>query len=85
MFQGWKLMTTFKQGDIVLVWFPESDLLTVKKRPAIVLQADCLHTGLDQLIIAMITTNLKRKEHKSRIFVDVSTKTGQQTGLVKIL
>lgn len=47
-------MTTYKQGDIVLVWFPDSNLLTVKKRPSIVLQADNLQTGLDQLIIGMI-------------------------------
>ena len=78
----WKLMMTYKQGDIVLVWFPDSNLLTVKKRPAIVLQADDLQTGLDQLIIGMITSNLKRKNHKSRIFVDIHTEIGQRTGLL---
>ncbi len=31
-------MTTYKQGDIILVWFPHSDLQTMKKRPAIVLK-----------------------------------------------
>jgi mRNA interferase MazF len=75
-------MTTYKQGDIVLVWFPDSNLLTAKKRPAIVLQADNLQTELDQLIIGMIITNLIRKEHKSRIFVDIQMKTGQRTGLL---
>ena len=58
-------MITYKQGDIVLVWFPDSNLLTVKKRPAIVLQADDLKTGLNQLIIGMITSNLMRNGHKS--------------------
>jgi len=66
-------MTTYKQGDIILVWFPDSNLLTMKKRPAIVLQADNLQTGLDQLIIGMITSNLMRKGHKSRIFIDPNT------------
>ena len=75
-------MITYKQGDIVLVWFPDSNLLTVKKRPAIVLQADDLQTGLNQLIIGMITSNLMRKGHKSRIFVDIHTEIGQQTGLL---
>jgi mRNA interferase MazF len=54
----------------------------VKKRPAIVLQADDLQTGLDQLIIGMITSNLTRKGHKSRIFVDIHTEIGQRTGLL---
>jgi mRNA interferase MazF len=72
----------YKQGDVVLVWFPDSNLLTVKKRPAIVLQADDLQTGLDQLIIGMITSNLTRKGHKSRIFVDTHTEIGRRTGLI---
>ena len=73
---------TYKQGDIVLVWFPDSNLITAKKRPAIVLQADDLQTGLDQLIIGMITSNLMLKGHKSRIFVDIETETGRETGLL---
>jgi len=72
----------YKQGDIMLVWFPDSNLVTVKKRPAIVLQTDDLQTGLDQLIIGMITSNLMRKGHPSRIFVDIHTTIGQQTGLI---
>lgn len=75
-------MTTYKQGDIILVWFPHSDLLTMKKRPAIVLQADNLQTGIDQLIIGMITSNLMRKGHKSRIFIDPNTEKGKHTGLL---
>lgn len=75
-------MTTYKQGDIILVWFPHSNLLTVKKRPAIVLQGDNLQTGLDQLIIGMITSNMMRKGHKSRIFIDPNTKNGKHSGLL---
>lgn len=73
---------SYKQGDIVSVWFPDSNLLTVKKRPGIVLQKDNLNTNLDQLIIGMITSNLSRKNHASRIFVDTATPIGQATGLV---
>jgi len=75
-------MIPYRQGDIVLVWFPDSNLVTVKKRPAIILQADDLQTGLDQLIIGMVTSNLSRRGHKSRIFVDIHTKSGQITGLL---
>jgi mRNA interferase MazF len=75
-------MISYKQGDIVSVWFPDSNLLTVKKRPGIVLQKDNLNAGLDQLIIGMVTTNLARRGHGSRIFVDITTPLGQATGLV---
>ncbi len=75
-------MMTFKQGDIILVWFPDSNLLTAKKRPAIVLQANNLKTKINQLIIGMITSNLERKGHESRIFIDINTEIGQKTGLL---
>jgi len=75
-------MISYKQGDLVSVWFPDSNLLTVKKRPGIVLQKNNLNTGLDQLLIAMVTTNLARRGHGSRIFVDITTPLGQATGLV---
>ena len=78
----WTNMTTYKQGDIILVWFPDSNLMTAKKRPAVVLQSNNLQTGLGQLIIGMITSNLMRKGHKSRIFVDIHTEIGQETGLL---
>jgi mRNA interferase MazF len=72
----------YDQGDIVLVWFPESNLLTVKKRPAIILQADNLQTGMDQVVIGMITSNVLRSGHASRIFIDISTEPGRKTGLI---
>lgn len=70
--RAWKLMINYKQGDIVTVWFPDSNLLTVKKRPGIVLQKDHLNTNLDQLIIGMVTSNLARRGHDSRLFVDLT-------------
>ena len=78
----WMTMTTYEQGDIILVWFPDSNLMTAKKRPAVVLQSNNLQTGLCQLIIGMITSNLIRNGHKSRIYVDIHTEMGQETGLL---
>jgi len=54
-------MTVVNRGDIVLVLFPNSDLITFKQRPALVVQADNLSTHLPQVIIAMITSNLTRR------------------------
>ena len=50
----------YDRGDVVLVWFPHSDLKTMKRRPAIVVQGDALGTGLPQVVVAMITSNLAR-------------------------
>lgn len=38
----------YKRGDVVLVLFPDSNLRTAKRRPALVIQADNLNTGLRQ-------------------------------------
>jgi mRNA-degrading endonuclease toxin of MazEF toxin-antitoxin module len=46
------------RGDIVLVLFPDSNLRTAKRRPALVVQADRLGTALPQSIVAMITSNM---------------------------
>jgi mRNA interferase MazF len=50
----------YRRGDVVLVLFPDSNLRTAKRRPALVVQADDLNTGLPQTIIAMITSNMSR-------------------------
>ena len=44
----------YKRGDVVLVLYPDSNLRSAKRRPALVVQADNLGTGLNQTILAMI-------------------------------
>jgi mRNA interferase MazF len=51
---------SYKRGDMVLVVYPDSTLKTYKQRPALIVQADGLATGLPQHIVAMITSNLVR-------------------------
>jgi mRNA interferase MazF len=72
----------YKRGDVVLVLFPHSDLSTAKPRPALIVQADNLQTGLPQVIVAMITSNLLRAGHPSRVLVTLATPEGQQSGLL---
>ena len=72
----------FKRGDVLLVVFPNSDLRTAKLRPALIIQADQLHTGLPQLIVAMITSNLSRVKHPSRVLIRIKTRIGHQSGLL---
>ena len=72
----------YKRGDVVLVLFPHSDLRTAKTRPALVVQADDLQAGLPQVIVAMITTNLFRANHPSRVTVLRATPEGARAGLL---
>jgi mRNA interferase MazF len=72
----------YKRGDVVLVLYPNSDLRTAKTRPALIVQADDLHTGLPQVVVVMITSRLFRANHPSRVLVRVSTPAGQQSGLL---
>ncbi len=64
---------SYRRGDVVLVLYPNSDLRTAQTRPALVVQADNLQTGLPQVIVAMITSRLLRANHPSRVVIEVST------------
>ena len=70
-----------RRGDVVLVLFPNSDLKTAKRRPALVLQRDDLGSGLPQTIVAMISSNLGRRGHPGRVFASVNSGEGRQAGL----
>ncbi len=72
----------FKRGDIVLVLFPNSDLTTAKTRPAIIVQADNLQTGLPQIIVAMITSQMFRAGQPSRVSILRNSPEGQHSGLL---
>lgn len=73
---------TDKRGDVILVLFPDSNLLTAKLRPALIVQADNLQTSLPQVIVAMITSKMFRANHPSRVSILLSTPEGQQSGLL---
>ena|SRR5438034_1211253 len=69
-----------QRGDVALVLFPNSDLRTAKRRPALILQRDHLGSGLSQIIIAMISSNLARRGHPSRLFSGVASAEGKAAG-----
>ena len=68
----------YKRGDVVLVLFPDSNLRTAKRRPALVIQADNLNTGLRQTVVAMITSNMSRAAHPSRVELPLNSPEGRQ-------
>lgn len=82
MLKGWSFMTKYKKGTVVLVLFPNSDLVTAKRRPALVIQVDELNTGLEQVIVAMITSNLSRDGHPSRIRINKDSEQGKSAGIL---
>lgn len=72
----------YKRGDVVLALFPHSSSRRAKPRPALVVQEDNLDTGLNQVIVSMITSRLFRANHLSRVIILRHTLEGQQSGLV---
>jgi mRNA interferase MazF len=72
----------YKRGDIILVAFPNSNLQSAKQRPALVVQADGLNTGLAQIIVAMITSNMTRSNHPSRITILLDSPEAKLAGLL---
>jgi mRNA interferase MazF len=72
----------YKRGDVILVLFPDSNLLTAKPRPGLIIQADNLQTDLQQVIVAMISSRMFRANHPSRVAILLSTPNGRQSGLL---
>ena len=71
-----------KRGDIVLVPFPNSDLRTMKIRPALVVQSDDIDSDLSQVILVMISSNLHRIGRKTRCLIEIDTEMGEASGLL---
>ena len=67
---------------MVLVVFPNSDLRTAKLRPALIVQADGLNTGLSQIVVAMISSRTSRANHPSRVLITPAQPEGQKSGLL---
>lgn len=71
-----------RRNDVVLVLFPNSNLTSAKTRPAVIIQADDIQTDLPQVIIAMISSQIIRAGHPSRVSVLLSSAVGQKSGLL---
>jgi len=74
--------TSCRRGDVVLVLFPHADLRTAKPRPTLVVQADDLGTGLEQVVVSMISSRLFRANHPSRVLVRLADAEGAESGLL---
>ncbi|MEX0671369.1 MAG: type II toxin-antitoxin system PemK/MazF family toxin [Pirellulales bacterium] len=70
------------RGDVVLVLFPHSDLKTAKTRPAVVVQADTVESGMPQVIVAMISGRMFRAGHPSRVLIEKASMQWRRSGLL---
>lgn len=52
-----------KQGDIVLIPIPFTDLTSTKKRPVLVLSKSDYNKRADDVVVAAITSNLEEREY----------------------
>jgi mRNA interferase MazF len=60
----------YRQGDIVLIPFPYSDLSTTKQRPVLVLSNTTYNKSQSDLVVAAITSNLISKTYSIKITAD---------------
>jgi mRNA interferase MazF len=60
----------YRQGDIVLIPFPYSDLSTTKQRPVLVLSNTNYNKVQSDLVVAAITSNLNDKTYTIQITAD---------------
>jgi len=72
----------YRRGDVALVLFPDSNLRTAKRRPALVVQADAPGTGLAQTSVAMITSDMARAGHPARVSVKAGGESARGSGLL---
>ena len=75
-------MMNCRRGDLVPVMFPNSNLRTSKRRPAVVVQADLLGAELPQMIVAMITSDMDRAGHRSRVILPAASENAKRSGLL---
>jgi len=78
---------TYRQGSVVLVPFPFSDLSTTKQRPALIVSANWYNQSKDDCVLAAITSTVRQKKgeiliHGSHVqeaglFQDSVVKTGK--------
>lgn len=74
-------MMPFRRGDVVLVYFPNSDLRTVRKRPALIVQDDAVQLDHPQRVVACLTSRVHRVG-PTRLYVEQSSVAAGDMGLL---
>lgn len=72
-----------RQGEIVLVPFPFSDLSTTKRRPALVISRGGYNEGEEDIVICAVTSNLENKSY-SVLVRDIDLTSGKLLAVSRI-
>jgi mRNA interferase MazF len=76
-------MPLLRRGDIVLADLPFSDASGSKVRPGLVVQNDKNNRRLQDVILALITSQTHRaKIEATQLLIDITTAEGRQSGLL---
>ena len=59
-----------KQGDIILIPIPFTDLSSSKRRPVLVLSNNDYNSKTDDIVVAAITSNILLKDYSVNITTD---------------
>jgi len=57
----------FRQGDVVLVPVPFTDLSEAKQRPALIISNDAHNSKVEDIVVCGITSNIKDEEYSITI------------------
>ena len=63
-------MTAYRRGDVVLVGFVFSDESGKKLRPALVISSPAYNRGRKEIVVAAITSNVRRRLFGDHLIVD---------------
>lgn len=63
-------MTAYSRGDVVLVGFVFSDESGKKLRPALVLSSPAYHRGRQEVVVAAISSNIRRRLFGDHVIAD---------------
>jgi mRNA interferase MazF len=66
-------MTTYSQGQVVLIPFPFTDLTTTKQRPAVIISSNAYNRTHPDLILAAITSMMSPLAFTTEIFLHAAT------------
>jgi len=63
-------MTAYSRSDVVLVGFVFSDESGRKLRPALVLSSPAYHRGRQEVVVAAVTSNIRRRLFGDHVIAD---------------
>lgn len=62
-------MTPYKQGDVVLLPFPFTDLTSTKKRPSVIISSERFNKKYNDVIVVAITSQIPNKISEEEILL----------------